>query len=50
MKPWAIAALVLVLATATLPVAATAATVEIFSQEVRVQSTAARAALIITDF
>lgn len=50
MKPWSTAALVLVLATVSLPVAGTAATVEVFSQEVRVQSTAPGVALIITDF
>ena len=50
MKPWSMAALVLVLALASLPTATPAATVEAFSQEVRVQSTAPGVALIVTDF
>jgi len=50
MKLWSIAALILLVAATTSPTAAHAATVEIFSQEVRVQSTAPGVALIITDF
>ena len=50
MRPWSIAIPILVLVLAGLPAAAPAATVEVFSQEVRVQSTAPGIALIITDF
>jgi len=49
-RPWSIAIPILVLVLAGLPAAAPAATVEVFSQEVRVQSTAPGIALIITDF
>ncbi len=41
---------ILILAVANLPATASAATVEVFSQEVRVQSSAPGVALIITDF
>lgn len=50
MRPWSIAATILILVLASLPAAAPAAAVEVFSQEVRVQSTAPGVALIITDF
>ena len=50
MRSWSLTATILILLLASLPAAARAATVEIFSQEVRVQSTAPGVALIITDF
>lgn len=50
MRPWSIAPTILTLVLASLPAATPAATVEVFSQEVRVQSTAPGVALIITDF
>ncbi len=50
MRRWAIGAVVLVLASAGPPTTGLAASIEVFSQEVRVQSTAAGVALIITDF
>jgi len=50
MRSSSIAATILILILASLPAAAPAATVEVFSQEVRVQSTAPGVALIITDF
>ena len=50
MRPWSIAIAILILVLASLPATAPAATVDVFSQEVRVQSTAPGVALIITDF
>jgi len=50
MRSWILTATILILVLASLPAAAPAATVEVFSQEVRVQSTAPGVALIITDF
>jgi hypothetical protein len=50
MRSWSLTATILILVLASLPAAAPAATVEVFSQEVRVQSTAPGVALIITDF
>ena len=50
MRPWSIAIAILILVLAGLPAPAPGATVEVFSQEVRVQSTAPGVALIITDF
>lgn len=50
MRSRSLTATILILALAGLPAAAAAAAVEVFSQEVRVQSTAPGVALIITDF
>jgi len=50
MGSWGRAVVILILAVASLPAAASAATVEVFSQEVRVKSTAPGVALIMTDF
>jgi len=50
MERWSIGVLTLALLVGSFPAGAPAATVEIFSQEVRVQSTAQGVALIITDF
>jgi len=50
MRPWSTAPTILILVLASLPATAPAATVDVFSQEVRVQSTAPGVALIITDF
>ena len=50
MRSWSLTATILILVLASLPAAAPAATVEVFSQEVRVQSTAPGVVLIITDF